>query len=68
MNVSSTYHSHIVGSSDVELIANSSKCSMYILASTGDSGEPIAKPSYMLVHNMKSVVSTSLCCHLGFSK
>ena len=45
MNVSSTYLSHIDGFSDVDPNAISSKYSMYMLANTGDNGEPIASPS-----------------------
>ena len=45
MNVSSTYLSHIDGFSDVDPNAISSKYSMYLLANTGDNGEPIASPS-----------------------
>ena len=45
MNVSSTYLSHIDGFSDVDPNAVSSKYSMYMLANTGDNGEPIASPS-----------------------
>ena len=45
MNVSSTYLSHIDGFSDVDPNVISSKYSMYMLANTGDNGEPIASPS-----------------------
>ena len=45
MNVSSTYLSHFDGFSDVDPNAISSKYSMYMLANTGDNGEPIASPS-----------------------
>ena len=45
MNVSSTYLRHIDGFSDVDPNAISSKYSMYMLANTGDNGEPIASPS-----------------------
>ena len=45
MNVSSTYLSHIDGFSDVDPNTISSKYSMYMLANTGDNGEPIASPS-----------------------
>ena len=45
MNVSSTYLSHIDDFSDVDPNAISSKYSMYMLADTGDKGEPIANPS-----------------------
>ena len=45
MNMSSTYLSHIDGFSDVDPNAISLKYSMYILANTGDNGEPIASPS-----------------------
>ena len=45
MNVSSTYLSHIDGFSDVDPNAISSKYSMYMLANTGDYGEPIPSPS-----------------------
>ena len=45
MNVSSTYLSHIDSFSDVDPNAISSKYAMYMLANTGDNGEPIASPS-----------------------
>ena len=45
MNVSSTYLGLIDGFSDVDPNAISSKYSMYMLANTGDYGEPIASPS-----------------------
>ena len=45
MNVSSMYQSHIDGYSDVDPNAISSKYSIYVLANTGDNGEPIASPS-----------------------
>ena len=45
MNVSSPYQSHIDGFSGVDPNAISSKYSMYMLANTGDNGEPIASPS-----------------------
>ena len=45
MNVSSTYLSHIDGFDDVDPNAISSKYSMYMIANTGDHGEPIASPS-----------------------
>ena len=45
MNVSSTYLSYIDGFSDADPNGISSKYSMYILANTGDNGEPIASPS-----------------------
>ena len=47
MNVSSTYLSHIDGFSDIDPNAISSKYSMYMLANTGDNGEP--KPVLLLV-------------------
>ena len=45
-NVSSTYLSHIDGCSDLDSNAISSKYFMYMLANTGDNGEPIANPSF----------------------
>ena len=45
MNVSSTYLIHIDGFSDVDPNAISSKYSMYMLANTGEKGEPITNPS-----------------------
>ena len=42
MNVSSTYLSHIDGFSDVDPNAISSNYSTYMLANTGDNGEPTA--------------------------
>ena len=44
MNVSSTYLSHIDGFSDVDPNAISSEYSMYMLANTGNNGEPIVIP------------------------
>ena len=44
MNVSSTYLSHIDGFSEVDPNAISSKYSMYMLANTGNNGEPIISP------------------------
>ena len=43
--MSSTYLSHIDGFSDVDPNAISSKYSMYMLANTGNNGEPITSPS-----------------------
>ena len=51
MNISSTYLSYIDVFSEVDPNAIFSKYSMYMLANTGDNGDPIASPSscqYML--------------------
>ena len=45
MNMSSTYLSHKDDFSDIDPNAISSQYSMYMLANTGDYGEPIASPS-----------------------
>ena len=42
--MSSTYLSHIDGSSDVDINVISSKYSIYTLANNGDNGDPIARP------------------------
>ena len=46
MNASSVYLSHIDGLSNIDPNAISSKYSMYMLANTGDSGDPIASPPF----------------------
>ena len=60
MNVSSTYLSHIDGFSDVDPNAISSKHSIYMLANTGETGEPIVSPSWQYISDPipKLVVST----------
>ena len=49
MNVSSAYLTHIDGFSDVDPNAISSRYSMYMLANTGDNGQPIASPSFQYI-------------------
>ena len=61
MNGSSTYLSHIDGFNEVDPNAISSMYSMYMLAKTGDNGDPIASPSscrYISDPIPKLVVST----------
>ena len=45
--MSSTYHSHNVGLSVVVSIASSSKDSMYMLATIGESGDPLGALSFV---------------------
>ena len=53
--MSSTYLSNVDGFSDVDPNDISSKYSMYMLANTGDNGEPIASPSYRYISDPEVV-------------